>query len=612
MTAYLSKSDFKVARDCPAKLYYKKRRYPSTKDQNTYLKMLAEGGFMVEKIAKLLQSDPVEMEFDLAGHEKAFAETQDRLKVDKVTLCEATLLSQGKLARVDILRKRGNVFELVEVKAKSYDSRENDEAVARGSRSLFWKKRGGISSDWQEYLEDVAFQVLVLKELYPECKVRPFLCMPDKARTTGIEGLASQFELRRVAREGSLFERYEVRFTGDVEQLRKDNLLVEVPVEAEVEYLSESVQRAAATFVASLMPSLKKIPVELSTDCSRCEYRSDGADQRDGFRDCWGKLADAQPHILSLYRVGQVGGNGVKADDLIHAGKVNLFDVTPESLCRKDGTLGTFGERQLTQIEYTRSNREWISDELRPILARCEYPLYFIDFETTTLAIPYHAGMHPYEPVAFQWSCHTIAAPGASVVHAEWINTEDAFPNFEFARSLMRQIGSSGTVFKYAAHETTILKSIRRQMDDRGHHDAGLERWLDEMGSNDRLVDMYQGLTLKHYYHPLMKGSNSIKQVVDAMWKSNPGLRDRFPEYIYKSGGQLLSPYKALPSLVIQGEPVVVTEGTGAMRAYEAMMYGLEKDDPVIREQWRKLLLQYCQLDTAAMVMLWMHWTGQF
>ena len=32
----LSKSDFKTARDCPAKLYYKKLRCPSNDDENPY------------------------------------------------------------------------------------------------------------------------------------------------------------------------------------------------------------------------------------------------------------------------------------------------------------------------------------------------------------------------------------------------------------------------------------------------------------------------------------------------------------------------------------------------------------------------------------------------
>ena len=50
---YLSKSDFKVARTCPAKLYYKKLRYPTILDDDPYMASLADGGFMVGKLAQL-------------------------------------------------------------------------------------------------------------------------------------------------------------------------------------------------------------------------------------------------------------------------------------------------------------------------------------------------------------------------------------------------------------------------------------------------------------------------------------------------------------------------------------------------------------------------------
>jgi hypothetical protein len=56
-------------------------------------------------------------------------------------------------------------------------------------------------------------------------------------------------------------------------------------------------------------------------------------------------------------------------------------------------------------------------------------------------------------------------------------------------------------------------------------------------------------------------------------------------------------------------EEDVVVEGTGAIRAYQEMMYGLSSLEPNLKETYRKLLLQYCELDTAAMVMIWKHWT---
>jgi hypothetical protein len=44
------------------------------------------------------------------------------------------------------------------------------------------------------------------------------------------------------------------------------------------------------------------------------------------------------------------------------------------------------------------------------------------------------------------------------------------------------------------------------------------------------------------------------------------------------------------------------------MRVYQEMMFGVTGADPAVREAYRKLLLQYCELDTAAMVIIWLHW----
>ena len=61
---YLSKSDFKVARTCATKLYYKKLGYPSVRDDDESLRFLADGGYMIEAIAKLLHPEGVEIGFE--------------------------------------------------------------------------------------------------------------------------------------------------------------------------------------------------------------------------------------------------------------------------------------------------------------------------------------------------------------------------------------------------------------------------------------------------------------------------------------------------------------------------------------------------------------------
>lgn len=125
-----------------------------------------------------------------------------------------------------------------------------------------------------------------------------------------------------------------------------------------------------------------------------------------------------------------------------------------------------------------------------------------------------------------------------------------------------------------------------------------------------RLVDMNR-LTEQHYFHPLMNGRTSIKVVCDALWQTNPSLRAAFPDYVREEAGQVLSPYASLPPLEIAGTMVSVAEGTGAIRAYEAMVYGVERSEPATREKWKQLLLQYCELDSLSMYMVWEHWRGK-
>ena len=250
-----------------------------------------------------------------------------------------------------------------------------------------------------------------------------------------------------------------------------------------------------------------------------------------------------------------------------------------------------------------------------------KYPLHFIDFEAAQPVIPFHAGMRPYERVAFQWSCHTIREPGAPSEHAEWINTDRALPNVEFARSLREAIGSAGTVYVWSAYESATLKSIRAQMDaySLGTSDADraeIVEWLDEMdaGRGTRVVDLNR-LALDYYFHPLMAGRTSIKAVLPAVLAANAAVLDRPEMQKYRSlapDGSLQSPYASLPALTLPDGTTMeaVREGTGAMRAYEEMLFGVYSRDPEYKAALRDLLLQYCELDTAAMVMIWDHWVG--
>lgn len=597
---FLSKSDFKIARTCSTKLYYKKRRYPSLLDDNLYLEFLADGGYMVETMAKLLFPDGKEI-----GHwekpEQAFQETSDALAAGNVTLFEATIIHNHLLARVDILRRVGDELRIIEVKSSSMDSEEDAPNPFRG-------KNGNISSGWIPYLEDVTFQSIVLQRAFPQWQVVPFLCVVDKAKTATADTTFDKFILRRTDDDAGQW-RPQVDYIGDAAHLRSDHILVIANVADEAAELRRDVETAAAEFVATVqVEPISRIAPSIGQKCKKCEYRLlDHNTQPNGFHECWGALADPDPHILDLYRVDLVGGK--KRDvvaELAEQGHTALSDAP------RDLLTGATAARQLLQLDCTAKNREHITPKLKEILSHHPHPLHFIDFEASRLAIPYHVGMRPYEIAAFQWSYHTMPTAGATTQHTEWLNTADAFPNFDFARALKNQIGDNGTVYIWSPYELTVLREIRQQMMKYGHNDRALADWLDVMTAdhNPRVVDLC-ALAKDHYFHPAMKGSLSIKHVLPAVWGENATLRANpaFSKYVkHDEHGVLLDPYKTLPSLPIGEKEEVVQEGTGAMRVYQEMMFGRARTDPALRDNYRQLLLQYCELDTAAMVVIWTHW----
>jgi hypothetical protein len=594
---YLTKSDYRIARSCAAKLYHRRTgALPAADD--AYLRLLAEGGFMVEEIARQLHPGGRLVGFH-GTPEQAAERTRREIEGGDCVLFEATLIAGALLARIDVLVVRGGEVELVEVKSASFPGDEHRARLAEGLPGVMRGKRPPhpLVDKWPPYVEDVAFQLLVARRALPGRDVRPFLMMPDRSLRTDVDGLWRWFRLERGGAGSPA-----VAFTGDAEALRRAPFLAKVDVSEEVALVLGEVEAAAAEFAASVVPEPRPIPVPVSMRCRECELHA--GDHL--FPGCWGELAEVRPNLFELYSVGTIGGTrDPLADRLIRERRIHLFDVQESDLVRADGTVGATNVRQLVQLRNTRMNREWVSDGFPAVLDSLAYPLHFIDFETSALAIPYHAGMRPYEPVAYQWSCHTVPHAGAEPVHLEWINATDVLPNREFVETLRAALGSEGTAFMWATHERSTLRRIRAQLAERGEADPALAAWVEAL--EGRLVDM-ERLTFEHYFHPRMGGRTSIKQVVQAVWGENPRVRAAFPEYDGAEGASL---YAALPPVEIGGVSFEVREGTAAVRAYQAMMYGAESRDPASREALRALLLRYCRLDTAAMVMVWMHWRGR-
>ena len=133
-------------------------------------------------------------------------------------------------------------------------------------------------------------------------------------------------------------------------------------------------------------------------------------------------------------------------------------------------------ERQWFQIEKDRDGDATSYkdvDGLKEEVRQWIMSVYCFEFETSTVALPFNKGRHPYEQIAFQFSHHIYHKDGRIEHASEYINDKAGFfPNFEFIRELKKVLeNDEGTIFRYAPHENTIVNAIYWQLSESDEND---------------------------------------------------------------------------------------------------------------------------------------------
>ena len=354
---YLTKSDFKAAYECATKLYYRKLGYPTTLEDNDYMKFLADSGFMVETVAKARYPQGVDL-VDERDPLVAFSRTRELLLASEdAVVFEAAALRGKFYARIDILRREGNTLHLIEVKSSSID--EEDKGSEDESPSTFLKKNGEVATKWMPYLLDVTFQLHVLRLAFPEFEVKPWLCVVNKSCTATANETMAHFSAIRD--KDTPKSRPTVHYSGDFELLKDTSLLTLQEVTHETGLLMDRVviradELAALLGVGGQVQRVQESVADLYKNCRKCEFRFGSGKEKPphGFAECWGSMASARPHILDLHRVGQIGTKTFEdpVPELIRKGKATLLDL-------QEDQLGKAGARTTRRhIQWSNSFRE--------------------------------------------------------------------------------------------------------------------------------------------------------------------------------------------------------------------------------------------------------------
>lgn len=658
---------------------YDKDVYANQDVDVEFLKSLAEGGFQVGEFAKLCYGIGAANNVKTLESAEAVRQTKELLSQENVNIAEAAFLVGNMFVRADIIEKKGDVINLIEVKAKSWNPLE-DTFVSKNGKST--------NKAIRPYLYDVAFQkyvlVQALKEMFPEknFKVNAFLMLADKSRNATVNGLNQLFkiktDLKGKSYVGAAANAAEVISNipvadrvvrpFDVDDICERIIAGDYAEQQDPEFMQGGCFSKHIEIIANDYCKHIKTDCIIGSKCFSCPFHKkadEGSDKHDGYCECWIEKAGFDPAASTRPLIKDMSGQYISKDKFVKEQKFYMEDLTDADL-KRHGDKKHCGldhyERKWLHIGVATGNEEVLKDYrtkmngdayldiagLKDEMKNWKFPLHFIDFETSAVALPFYEKMHPYEQIAFQFSHHRVDLNDDGtykVTHAgQFINTEQGhFPNFDFIRALKAELDKdNGTIFRYSNHENTILREIHRQLEDRNEPDKKeLQDFIDSIthyeeekvkfaGERD-MVDLAD-VVLKYYFHPYMKGSYSIKVVLPSVQNSSDFIKAKYLEPVYGTpempslnhsepkvwtvfgeDGMVKNPYKLLPPIssyldtdidlddVELKETESVANGGAALAAYAKMQFS----DGAMSEALEKALLTYCELDTLAMVFIW-------
>lgn len=217
-----------------------------------------------------------------------------------------------------------------------------------------------------------------------------------------------------------------------------------------------------------------------------------------------------------------------------------------------------------TDFMYSLMNKKPVifQDEIISMFNTLKFPLYFLDYEAYSSAVPKIIGTSPWQQVPFQFSLHILHENG-DLEHKESLSSSlfGIEGVFDDLKNYIEPVGS--VVVWYKAFEMTRNKEMSK-------HFPKHSEFL--INVNDRIFDLME-VFVKSYIDGRFSGSFSIKKVLPIIC----------PQFSYSE--------------------LDIQDGTSAMDQWLSMISSSMSEPK--RGNVYKALLEYCKLDTLAMVELY-------
>lgn len=258
-----------------------------------------------------------------------------------------------------------------------------------------------------------------------------------------------------------------------------------------------------------------------------------------------------------VHDISRIGNSKKKLAEMVDAGifELDKIPIHIELTAIQQGQVRAYNSGE-TELQKTAVAAEF---------AGLQFPIYFIDYETYPGAIPLFDGYGPYNHVPAQYSLHIVDAPGAKVVHKEFLYKGIGNPDPPFVASLREHIGPRGSIIVWSkAFECSINKAIAARFPE-------CEQFMTDF--NERVYDLMDVFSKQYYVHKNLWGKVSVKNVLPVL----------VPDLSYKE--------------------LDIRNGGMASICWGKIISGkLSKEES---DELREALRRYCGLDSYAMCAIW-------
>lgn len=262
---------------------------------------------------------------------------------------------------------------------------------------------------------------------------------------------------------------------------------------------------------------------------------------------CWANVPEYS--VFDVFR-------GKKADDMYDKYGADIANLPESVYCEQQhkGDIESFlSDAEITNV-----------DGLKDFVSTLKYPLYFLDYESISPAVPLFDNSRAFQHICFQYSLHVIREKGGAIEHYEYLHDKQTDPRPELIKHLIADCGTDGSVIVYnKSFEESKNKDMMRDFPQ--YADA-----LDKI--NARIVDLLIPFRERLIYKPCQNGSASIKKTLPAF----------VPSMSYENLG--------------------IHKGDEASEAFLSFVNGEQTNEET--NKMMNDLREYCGQDTMAMVEL--------